>query len=143
MKKSLLIILISSCVVFTGCAVSLKLTLMPRDSGKIYIGQLDGDGMGSGTATIDVDGVICSGPVVRVSSSEVTAIGSTLGSVSGRNFSSTSIGVGGSGDTTIKVLLSCNDGSGIRCELSGQNRRGGGVCVDDKGRNFDVLANPK
>ena len=143
MKKALLIILISSCVVFTGCAVSLKLTLMPRDSGKIYIGQLDGDGMGSGIATIDVDGVICSGPVVRVSSSEVTTIGSTLGSVSGRNFSSTSIGVGGSGDTTIKALLSCNDGSGIRCELSGQNRRGGGVCVDDKGRNFDVLANPK
>jgi hypothetical protein len=129
-------------IVLTGCAGSMKLTLMPRDSGKVYSGQLDGDGMGSGTAAIDIDGVICSGLAARVSSSEVTGISSTIGAVGGRNFSSSTIGVAGTGATAVKVLLSCNDGTGLRCELSGQNRRGGGVCIDDKGKAYDVLATP-
>ena len=127
----------------SGCAGSMNLTLMPRDSGTVYSGQLDGDGMGSGNAKIDVDGVICSGPVARVSSSEVIGISSTIGAVGGRNFSSSSIGVAGAGDTAVKVLLSCTNGTGLRCELSGQNRRGGGVCIDDKGRQYDLLATPK
>ena len=99
--------------------------------------------MGSGTASIDIDGVICSGPVARVSSSEVIGISSTIGAVGVRNFSSSSIGVAGTGDTAVKVLLSCTNGTGLRCELIGQNRRGGGICIDDKGKSYDVLTTPK
>ena len=130
-------------IVLTGCAGSMKLTLMPRDSGKVYSGQLDGNGMGSGTASIDIEGVICSGPAARMSGSEVTGISSTIGAVGGRNFSSSTIGVAGTGGSAVKVMLSCTNGTGLRCELRGQNRTGGGVCVDDKGKSYDILAVPQ
>lgn len=99
--------------------------------------------MGSGAASIDIDGVICAGAVARVSSSEVTRISSTIGAFGGRNFSPSTIGVAGTGDTAVKILLSCTNGTGLRCELSGQDRRGSGYCVDDKGKQYDVLATPK
>ncbi len=141
MKAASLLMVIA--VFLTGCAGSMKLTLMPRDSGKIYSGQLDGDGMGSGTASIDIEGVICSGPVARVSSSEVTGISSTIGAVGGHSYSSSTFSAAGSGNTTAKILLSCTNGAGLRCDVSGQNRRGGGICIDDKGKSYDILASPK
>jgi len=39
-----------------------------------------------------------------------------------------------------KALLNAPDGSGLRCDFkSGSERRvGGGVCKDDRGREYDV-----
>jgi len=122
----------------------MQMTLMPKDSGRVYTGQLQSDGMGSGSAFVYIDGIKCSGLVARVPNSEQTVgMASTVGSVSGRNFQATTLGVSGPGGSKIKVLLSCTNGKGLRCELSGQDSRGGGTCVDDDGKQLDVLVVPK
>jgi hypothetical protein len=37
-----------------------------------------------------------------------------------------------------KALLTAPDGSGLRCDFRSTYGRGGGVCRDDKGREYDV-----
>jgi hypothetical protein len=38
----------------------------------------------------------------------------------------------------MKALLTAPDGSGLRCDFKSSQASGGGVCRDDKGREYDV-----
>jgi hypothetical protein len=37
-----------------------------------------------------------------------------------------------------KALLTAPDGSGLRCDFKSGQGRGGGVCRDDRGKEYDV-----
>jgi len=135
MKSIFSVVLI---LLLTGCAATMNLTMMPRDSGASYRGELHGDGSGSGTMTVDFDGTKCTGPASRVSSSQSTAVGSSVGYSNGQTssaFAAATI----DGDSKVKALLTCSDGKGLRCEFTGRDAHGGGICTTDAGRVFDVI----
>ncbi len=128
-------------VLVSGCAYNL--TLMPRDSGRMYTGVLDSDGTGSGSIKIDLDGDTCSGPAARVASNESFGFANTY-AMNNRGTQASAFTSGyASGDVTIKALLVCRSGRGVRCDMTGRGSSGGGICVDDSGRVFDVIANRK
>lgn len=136
MKK--LILCASVCAALTGCAYNL--TLMPRDSGKTYSGTLESNGTGGGTMQLQLDNDTCSGPVARVASNESFGFANTYG-FNNRGTTANSFTTGyKSGDVSVKALLTCSSGHGIRCDLTGRGTSGGGICVDDAGHVFDVLA---
>ena len=132
------LIFMSATLLLSGCAWNL--TLMPRDSGTTYTGQLQGNGMGSGTMTVNLDGVTCTGPAVRVASNQTFGFANTYGrnsnGTTGNAFSTFTV----AGDNQVKAILSCSNGKGLRCDMTGRNSTAGGICVDDAGRLFDVLA---
>jgi hypothetical protein len=122
----------------SGCAYNM--TLMPRDSGKIYTGTMNGDGTGNGTMTMAMDGVTCTGPVARVASNQTFGFSNAFGSTN-RGATASSFGTTvTSGDAFVKAIMSCSDGRGLRCDMSGRGASGGGICVDDSGRVFDAIA---
>jgi hypothetical protein len=41
-----------------------------------------------------------------------------------------------------KALLRAGDGSGLRCDLKSGYGSGGGMCRDDRGREYDVQIRP-
>jgi hypothetical protein len=130
-------ILVAS-VVLAGCAASYQLTLMPRDSGKLYYGTADDFSSGEGRIAIEIDAKAYAGTWVQ-STPERTA-GYVSGGWGWRRFGGAGAMVsldnphGGSA----KALLQAADGSGLRCDLVGLYGQGGGVCRDDRGREFDV-----
>lgn len=90
--------------------------------------------------TVDFQGVKCTGPASRVSSTQSTVIGSSVGynrnGITSGALATATI----DGDSTVKALLTCSDGKGLRCELTGRDAHGGGICTTDSGRVFDVIA---
>lgn len=131
-------------LLLAGCAYNMTpvpydVTLMPRDSGKTYSGTLEA-GNGRGTMTMAMDGVSCSGLVARVGSNETFGLVNSFGTNSRGGFSSGSSTIAVAGDVHAKAMLSCSDGSGLRCDITGRPGSAGGVCQDDKGRLFDALA---
>lgn len=128
-----LVLAAAALAALTGCAYNL--TLMPRDSGKMYTGELQSDGSGSGTVSVSLDGATCTGPAARVSSNQTFGFANTYG-----NRGSAMTTFAGSGDVAVKAILTCSDSRGLRCELTGQGSSGGGICLDDAGRVYDVLA---
>lgn len=122
----------------TGCAYNI--TLMPRDSGKTYQGELLGDGGGSGTMTLKLDDVTCTGPAAKVASNQSFGFVNTYGSNSKGQTANAFTTVSKSGDSTVKAILTCSNGSGIRCDITGRGASAGGICLDDKGKVYDALA---
>lgn len=123
-------------------ACSFNATLMARDSGKTFSGELSGHGMGSGTMTVVINDTVFTGPVVRVGSSDSVGISNAF--IAGRHGTFSAVGTSFSqGDKFAKALLSSPDGRGLRCELRGRLSGGGGVCVDDNNRVYDVLLSRK
>jgi hypothetical protein len=126
------------CVALVGCA-PLTVSMMPRDGGTIYKGVLQPSGDGVGSMTVAMAGQSCQGPAARVASSESFGFSSAFASDSrGRSATASGISVQ-DGDVRVKAILSCDGGGGLRCEITGRNGNGGGICVDDKNRVFDVL----
>ena len=122
----------------SGCAYNL--TMMPRDSGQTYTGKLvSPSGNGSGMMTVVIGDLQCSGPAARVASNQSFGFANTFGSSGTRTFNSFST-MSTSGDVQVKAILACTGGKGLRCDLTGRGSSGGGICVDDAGRVFDVLA---
>ena len=128
----------------SGCATTYQMTLMPRDSGKTYTGLLEEAGSGEGRITVNLDGKAYTGTWVQ------STPASTHGWVSG-GFGWGRRGWGGLGTMITldnpqggeaKALLSAADGSGLRCDLRSGQDRGGGVCRDDRGREYDVQLRP-
>lgn len=128
---------LAACLLLAGCAYNV--TLMPRDSGKTYTGTLDA-GAGRGTMTLAMDGATCTGPIVRVASNETFGIASGFGATNRGTTASGFSVAATSGDVFAKALLTCSDGSGLRCDMTGRPGTAGGVCQDDKGRIFDAIA---
>ncbi len=139
------ILAFTAAIAMAGCASTVQLTLMPRDSGKLYHGTADGSG-DEGRIAVTIEDKAYVGTWVQ------TAPARTTGYVSG------GYGTGawgwrggwGLGSYTAdnpnggeaKALLTAPDGSGLRCDLRGSWGRGGGVCRDDRGREYDVQIRP-
>lgn len=136
MKKLLLAALAAT--VLAGCS-SMNVTMMPRDSGKLYAGKVNSEGDGAGTMTVAMEGGECAGPVVRVASNQTFGFANTFG-VNGRGASASALTAGMTdGDSFAKAMLTCPGGKGLRCDVSGRSGKGGGICVDDAGRIYDVV----
>ena len=123
----------------TGCSSSKILTLMPRDTGKIYSGTMVRTGDGVGAITIVIGDTTYSGPVVRVGSNETFGFSNAYGQNS-KGTSASSFGLSiADGDQFAKAILSSGDGRGLRCDMSGRYSGGGGICVDDDKIIYDVI----
>lgn len=44
------------------------------------------------------------------------------------------------GDSQVKGILSCTNGGGLRCDMTGRGSIGGGIFVDDAGKVYDAIA---
>ncbi len=138
-------------LVFLACAAALggcagmatyDLAVMPRDSGTIYSGTASDNGSGEGPISITIEGKTYTGTWVATQPSTTTAYVSGLGWGWGHR------GWGGMGGGFInidnpqggaaKALLRSADGTGLRCDFHTVERRGGGQCRDDRGREYDV-----
>ena len=117
-----------------GCAGQVQ--MMPRDSGKVYSGTVQGNGMGSGTMSITIEGETYTGPIVRTTSNESFGLVQQFG----RNGAS-SIGtvVSSGGTANVKGILASANGRGLRCEFTSTGGGGGGICLDDKSRVYDAV----
>ena len=128
----------SIALLFLLSACSYQMTLMPRDSGRTYSGTMQGSG-GSGTATITIENITYTGPAVRVASNDTFGFSSAYGS-NNRGTSSSAYGTTyTAGDRFVKAILSSPAGKGLRCDFVGRGRTGGGICVDDERKVFDVI----
>jgi hypothetical protein len=145
--KTIHVLTLAGALVLAGCATSYQLAVMPRDSGKIYSGTAENAGGASeGAISITIEDKVYKGTWVQISP------GTSAGYVSGGYGWWGGWRGGGGGGTVVmdnpqggdaKALLSASDGSGLRCDLRGGfYSRGGGVCRDDRGREYDVQIRP-
>jgi hypothetical protein len=134
----------AAALVLGGCASTVQLTLMPRDSGTLYHGVAEGTGGSEGTIRITIGSRTYTGTWVEVVPDRST--GYVGGGYGWRGYG---WGLGGTismdnptgGEA--KALLTAPDGAGLRCDLRGGfGRAGGGVCRDDKGLEYDVQIRP-
>ena len=118
---------------FTGCVVHRQVQLMPRDSGTIYIGTMQGS-FGSGTMTVVIDGRTYTGPAVVTGSNESFGFFQAYGG----GHTTTGVSETIASSVTLKAILASSDGHGLRCDIAGDgNGHGSAICVDDKGRVYD------
>jgi hypothetical protein len=137
MRRSVVAIIGVCCAALSAC--TFDATLMARDSGRTYKGELSGGAAGSGTMTVTIDGTTYSGPAARVASNDTFGFASAYGWNS-HGGTSTALGTSyTAGDVTVKALLSSPDGRGLRCDLVGRYPTGGGICVDDDKHVYDVI----
>ena len=125
-----------------GCASTYELTLMPRDSGKLYHGTAEDSGGSEGAITITIEGRTYTGTWVEVVPDRTTGFVSGGYGYGSRRYG---WGMGGTvsmdtpGGGEAKALLRSADGAGLRCDFrGGGGRAGGGLCRDDKGLDYDV-----
>ena len=132
----------AAALALSGCATTYQMNLMPRDSGRIYTGTATDNGSGEGRVSVDIDGKVYAGTWVPLTPERATGwISGGFGFGRGR------FGFGGIGTTISsenpygtesKALLAAQDGSGLRCDFRTGQGYGGGVCRDDRGREYDV-----
>lgn len=124
---------IAALVSLAGCASQVQ--MMPRDSGKVYSGTVQGNGT-SGTMSIAIEGEVYTGPVVRTTSSESFGFVQQYGSKGASSFGTV---VSSGGTANVKGILSSPSGRGLRCEFTSTGGAGGGICVDDMSRVYDAV----
>jgi hypothetical protein len=138
-------LLLVAALALSGCATTYELNVMPRDSGKIYHGVAEDKGYGEGRLSIDLEGKTYTGTWVQTTSDRTTGFVSGGFGWGGRR--------GGFGLGSIitldnpqgaeaKALLTAPDGTGLRCDFRVSEGRGGGICRDDRGREYDVQLRP-
>ena len=114
----------------SGCASTWHLQMMSRDSGKVYSGIAQGDGSGGGSVTVTIEDRSYTGPAVRTAANESFGFFQTYGR-GGLNAVGSTQSFGGT----------VYDNSGLRCDLTGDGHGHlGGICLNDKGRVYDVVA---
>lgn len=118
-------------LLLTGCASNMQ--LMSRDGGRIYQGTISSNGLGGGTLSVNLDGKNCSGRFVQTSSADTFGFVTTYGRRTSTSFMQTF-----SGNGSYKALLTCSDGTGLRCDAEGSTS-GGGICVDSGNRVYDMI----
>ena len=140
MRKPLIFVL---ALALGGCATTYDLTLMPRDSGKVYHGTADDMGAGEGRISIAIEDKTYTGTWVQSVPDRATGY-VTGGFGFGRRGGGlgTMIMMDNPQGGEAKALLQAPDGSGLRCDFRAGQGRGGGVCRDDKGREYDVQIRP-
>lgn len=113
-------------LITTGCSGVIQ--AMPRDSGKVYMGEVFGNGFGSGSITLNIDGESYTGPIVSTDAG--FGLIERYGNHSSANFG---------GDRTVKGILATPSGKGLRCEFTSNGLGGSGICIDDKQRIYDAV----
>lgn len=139
--------LLTAALLLGGCATTYDITLMPRDSGKLYAGVLEDVGRSEGRITVKLDDRSYTGTWVQVTSGRTTGYASG-GAWSGRGWGGWGWGGGyvsveNPEGATATALLQSPDGAGLRCQFRGSYGTGGGRCQDDKGREYDVQLRAK
>jgi hypothetical protein len=148
------LLFLAAAVLLGGCASSYDLVLMPRSSGKTYIGEAVETAYGEeANVRIDIDGKVYTGTWVATTPGYGTgnvSFGFGIGSWGGSRAGGVGISTGTYGGENpygneSKALLRAADGSGLRCDFrsSGPGRTGGGICQDDKGLIYDVQIRAK
>src|ERR1700733_8453224 len=100
--------------------------MMPRDSGKVYVGEGRGDGRGGGQVSVIIEGRVYSGPVMRTTSDESFGLMQLYGP-RGQSAFGTTASVGGT--IQVKAPLASTDNHGLRCDRSGDSMGHlGGIC---------------
>ena len=59
------VLLLAAALALAGCASTYDLTVMPRDSGKLYSGVADDNGSGEGRISITIEGKTYTGSWVE------------------------------------------------------------------------------
>jgi hypothetical protein len=134
-------IILVAALALGGCATTYQLSVMPRDSGKIYSGTAESSGGAEGRVSITIENKTFNGTWVQLSSDYGTAY------VSGgwgwhRGWGAGVATYDNPNGAESKALLTSADGSGLRCNFRGGYGYGGGVCRDDSGREYDVQLRP-
>jgi len=124
-----------------GCTTTYDLTLMPRNSGKLYQGVATGPIGGDMKVTVTIDDRVYRGDWVAANPPPST--GFVVGGVFGGGRPGVGLGttvvVQDQAGTEAKALLRADDGSGLRCDFKGvQGSAGTGTCYDDSGLGYDV-----
>lgn len=141
-------IVIAAALLAGGCATTTyQLSVMPRDSGKIYPGIAHSGSGSEGPISISIEGREYRGTWVQTVPSYTSGFSTGFGWGGGRwGYHG---GVGGTytvdnpNGGEVKALLTAPDGSGLRCDFrGGPSLRGGGACRDDKGMTYDVQIRP-
>lgn len=122
-------------IALAGCAYQMQ--FLPRDGGSIYAGSAQSDGMGGGTLSVQLDGRTCSGSFAQAYS------GDTFGFFQSYGWRGAGSSVGSfqffGGSNTFKALMACTDRPRLRRDIEGSDTTGVGICVDSKGRVFDMI----
>lgn len=134
MIRPLISVLVAA--LLSGCAYNLQ--LMPRDGGKVYGGTVSSNGMGSGKVTVNMDGKTCAGPFVTANSGTSYGFAQTFGAAGGTPFQASGMSILSSGAAQYRALLTCTDGTGLRCDVQGE-MQGAGICVDSASRVYDLI----
>lgn len=135
-------IILTSCLLFLiACSTGGKgpVRMMARDSGIIYVGEVIGDGVGTATMDITIDGERYTGIFVLTTTNERRGIIHQFGSEG----SSVSTITTNGGTRILKGIFSSPSGRGLRCETTATGNGGSGICIDDKSRIFDITISRK
>ena len=139
-----LLVLVAAAVALSGCATAYQLSVMPRDSGKVYTGSAEDTGDGQGRISIAIEDKTYNGTWVETQPGHATAYvtggfgwgwGWRRG---GLGSMGTFVTIDNPQGSESKALMTAADGSGLRCDFKGGQGQGGGTCRDDKGREYDV-----
>ncbi len=131
-----IIILFFIAQLISGCSLTGKVTILPRDGGKVYNGIMEADGFGAGTMTLTIDGRTYTGPCAR------TATADSFGFIQmyGHGQTSTAFTQTSGGHNFGKAILSSPDNHGMRCEIEGDGMgHGSAICVDDQKQVYDAV----
>jgi hypothetical protein len=143
MKTTTRFLALAAALALSGCATSYQLTVMPRDSGKLYSGTAESGSGSEGTMSITIEGKTYNGTWVSSSPSQTTGFTTGFGWGGRHGGAGAMVTMDNPQGGEAKALLTSSDGSGLRCDLrSGDFSRGGGVCRDDRGREYDVQIRP-
>jgi hypothetical protein len=137
-------LLLAAAFALSGCATTYDLALMPRDSGRIYTGMAEDNGSGEGRMSVAIDGKTYNGTWVQSTPDRTTGFimgGFGWGRRGGGGLG-TVITMDNPQGSEAKALLSSADGAGLRCDFRSGQGRGGGVCRDDSGKEYDVQIRP-
>jgi hypothetical protein len=122
----------------TGCAATYNMTVMPRDGGQRYTGVIHDEGRGEGAISVTIENKTYNGTWVQSTPDRTTAYVSGGLGWGRRAWGLGYVTMDNPAGVEAKALLNAQDGSGLRCDLKSDRGRGGGLCRDDKGREYDV-----
>ena len=125
-----------------GCTSTM--ILLPRDSGTLYRGTMKSRNLNIGTVTVQLEDKTCSGSYARVGSGELYGLfqGNAQSDAQPNSMSAAAY-QSRKDSSAYKALMSCTDGTGLRCDVVGAGTgAGAGVCADNKGRTYDLIYTP-
>lgn len=150
MDKVLRIFIVFTTTSLAACANSGFVQLMAKDSGKLYKGQVTECRSGTCNMSINIDGELFAGVIVKATSNQFNEFNATQGnanissphlpfSTKNIGYSATSTSSTDGGTSIMKGLLSSSNGKGLRCEFTATGEGGAGTCIDDNKRVLDGL----